>query len=243
VRRISRAKLTPKTATALTGLAAKVKAAPDPSGEAKRLWRSKPPVIVVDLRRVLEAMASGRARCMYCEDSLGTDIEHFYPKAKYPRKAFSWTNYLLACSHCNSNDKRDQFPFHARRPALIDPTADDPAKHLVFLPSTGEFRALGPKGTKSIDVFGLNDAAPPRKLPEARRGTFLKLQLLLEDYDRCIASGDAQGAQLARQTARDEPFTAVLDWLVALAASPAAGSVLRRKVPGIVRRHGVAGWV
>ena len=150
---------------------------------------------------------------------------------------------MLACSHCNSNCKRSQFPFHARRPALIDPTADDPARHLVFLPSTGEFRALGPKGTASIAVFGLNDAAPPRKLPEARKSTFIKLLLLLREYDRLVTSGDAAGAAFVRRTVLDEPFSAVLDWLFVIAASPAAGTVLGSSVPAIVKRHGVASWV
>lgn len=30
--------------------------------------------------RVLKSMAGNRERCMYCLDSHGTDIEHFWPK-------------------------------------------------------------------------------------------------------------------------------------------------------------------
>ncbi|NOY25886.1 MAG: HNH endonuclease, partial [Oligoflexia bacterium] len=103
-------------------------------------------------------MASGRARCMYCEDSLGTDIDHFRPKADFPQRAFAWPNYLLACSHCNSNLKRNAFPIDGNGdPLLLDPSADNPAEHLLFSPSTGEFVSVGAKGQESIRVFGLND--------------------------------------------------------------------------------------
>lgn len=43
----------------------------------------------------LERMAGDRARCMYCLDSHGTDIEHFWPKTPYPARMFEWPNLLL----------------------------------------------------------------------------------------------------------------------------------------------------
>lgn len=58
----------------------------------------------------LTGMAPGHQRCMYCGDSQGTDIDHFEPKSQAPLRTFDWTNYLLACSYCNSNQKRDLFP-------------------------------------------------------------------------------------------------------------------------------------
>jgi uncharacterized protein (TIGR02646 family) len=246
VRRVARRPLDQTTLATLAGLTREVRAATDYAAKAQQLWegdRKAKKHALRAVRKALEAMASGRSRCMYCEDSLGTDIEHFYPKARYPLKAFSWPNHLLACSHCNSNLKRDQFPFYRRRPALIDPSVDEPAKHLAFLPSTGEFHAIDHKGGKSIEVFGLNDAAPPRKLPEARKGAFLKLQLLLEEYENCLVQGDASGADLAKNTVINEPFSAVLGWLVTIAAGPAASLVLRPHVPAIVARHDVAQWL
>ena len=34
----------------------------------------------------LKGMMGARERCMYCLDSHGTDIEHFWPKTPYPEK-------------------------------------------------------------------------------------------------------------------------------------------------------------
>jgi uncharacterized protein (TIGR02646 family) len=110
-----------------------------------------------DVRELLERMAHGVHRCMYCEDSLGTDIDHHQPIAEAPLRAFDWLNHLLACSHCNSNYKRDAYPSDADGACLlIDPSAEDPAAHLTLLLASGEYQARGPKGEETIQVFGLN---------------------------------------------------------------------------------------
>lgn len=50
---------------------------------------------------ILVDMAGNRERCMFCNDSRGTDIEHFWPKQRFPKKSFAWENMLLACAGCN----------------------------------------------------------------------------------------------------------------------------------------------
>jgi len=54
------------------------------------------------VKAVLMAMCHGLQRCCYCEDSLGDEIEHIFPKALFPEKTFVWENYLFACGGCNS---------------------------------------------------------------------------------------------------------------------------------------------
>lgn len=179
---------------------------------------------------------------MYCEDSLGTDIDHFYPKKRYPHRAFRWDNYLLACSHCNSNLKRERFPFINRKPALLNPTADDPSEHLAFLPTSGEFVATGVKGQPSIDVFGLNDTEASRKLPQARSDTLLKLQILLEKYDNFVDEQDADRAALTRRAIQNEPFSAVLGWLLRVSRVRGAAQTLLPGIPALLRKHDVASW-
>ena len=246
MRRLTRPALDAATAAALAALQATVTSAADRRAKAVALWNSKSSAqhrATFDVVRAkLQEMAAGRTRCMYCEDSLGTDIEHFYPKAQHPERAFTWTNYLLACSHCNSNLKRELFPLLNGQPALIDPSSDDPAQHLSFLPSTGALVAIGPKGQPSIDVFALNDPKAPRKLPSARKGAFLKLQLLIEEYDRALTAQEHDAAELAKQTVREEPFPGVLSWLLALASNPAAQSLLRPTIPALLHKHAVETW-
>ncbi len=238
MRKISRLPLDPDSEATLAKLSEQVRKAKDAKVEASRLWDIKNKPAFGRIRKALEVMAAGRARCMYCEDSLGTDIEHFYPKTNYPERAFRWDNYLLACSHCNSNLKRDQFPLAKRRPLLINPTAEDPSEQLAFLPTTGELKPIGPKGQPSIDVFGLNDAASPRKLPQARREALLKLQLLIEEYDARITAR----SKLAKQTIQDEPFPAVLAYLLALARVPGVKRALRPGITALLRKHKITDW-
>ncbi|HEX6900856.1 MAG TPA: HNH endonuclease [Thermoanaerobaculia bacterium] len=170
-------------------------------------------------------MASGIERCMYCEDSAGTDIEHFWPKAVYPDRAFEWLNYLIACSRCNSNFKRDQFPLDpAGAPLLLNPTEDDPLEHLSFSPSTGRLESRSPKGEPSIEVFGLNRTT----LTRGRADAWTALRHLLIRYAALRAQGDAEEARRIETTVRQHPFAGVLAALIRMARGPDAELLIGR---------------
>ena len=85
---------------------------------------------------VLNKMAGNRHRCMYCVDSHGTDIDHFWPRKRYPERMFRWPNLFLCCTECG-RFKGDDFPLENGSPLLVDPTADDPWQFLDFDPATG----------------------------------------------------------------------------------------------------------
>ena len=53
------------------------------------------------VRESLTRMCSGAQRCVYCEDSVGDEVEHIEPKDLYPCLVFLWTNYVYACGRCN----------------------------------------------------------------------------------------------------------------------------------------------
>lgn len=90
-----------------------------------------------ELRDLLASFLGHRRRCCFCSDSMGADIEHFWPKEKYPAKAFEYVNLLLACSVCNRK-KTDTFPVDPySNPQLINPATDDPWDHVFFTPLTG----------------------------------------------------------------------------------------------------------
>lgn len=88
----------------------------------------------------LQMMTGVRERCMYCGDSHGTDIDHFWPKSKFPQKMFWWPNMLLCCAECG-RIKGDRFAHKDDVPLLIDPTTDDPWAALDYDPSTGNIVA------------------------------------------------------------------------------------------------------
>jgi uncharacterized protein (TIGR02646 family) len=156
-------------------------------------WKNRSSGRFAEIRTVLRDMCSGHERCMYCEDSAATDIDHFCPRAVDPLLAFVWTNYLLACSTCNSNFKRAEYPVGADgSPLLIDPTTEDPMLHLDLSPSTGRYvpQSDSAKGSESIRVFGLN-----RELLEAaRRDAWVLLQAIVVAYGDAMERDDQQQA-------------------------------------------------
>ena len=48
------------------------------------------------VRECLAQMCAGAQRCVYCEDSLGDEIEHIKPKDLYPEEVFRWPNFVFA---------------------------------------------------------------------------------------------------------------------------------------------------
>lgn len=213
----------------------------DPKQAAAQRWDTKPKPLFEIVRATLKEMASGRVRCMYCEDNRGTDIEHFWPKADYPERAFTWANYLLACSHCNSNLKREQFPLDEHgAPLLIDPSVDEPTDHLQLSLKTGLFAYRTAKGKTSIEVFDLNSAGRgDGSLPVGRQDTYRKLRLLLQDLDR--HAGGAEAAEV-RGTIQREPFSSVLVWMLRVAATPDGRLLLGDAIVDILERHQVDRW-
>ena len=109
-------------------------------------------------------MMGPRQRCMYCVDSHGSDVEHFWPKGRYPERAFLWPNMLLCCTECG-RFKGDRFPLSdAGLPMLVDPSGENPWDHLDFDPDTGNLTARfdlvsgapSPKGESTVQILRLD---------------------------------------------------------------------------------------
>ncbi len=101
------------------------------------------------VRDSLTRMCSGAQRCVYCEDSVGDEVEHIQPKDLYPCLVFVWTNYVYACGRCNGG-KSNKFavisedrlvdvtrprggpvaPPEPGAPAFLNPRAEDPLRFL-----------------------------------------------------------------------------------------------------------------
>jgi hypothetical protein len=218
--RIVRIPLDDKLAGQLARRTAQLKNA-DTAG-ARRAWQSAR-AEKAGLRGHLNEMAPGVQRCMYCADSLGTDIDHFEPIRESPAGTFVWPNHLLACSFCNSNQKRDRFPRDAAGLALlVDPTRDDPVDHLRLILRTGEYRPLTPRGAATIDVFGLNR----RDLTRGRSGAFeMAKAALCRAHELLRAARDAEAA-LCVLALREQPHASVLNEMLRSAGLPGAVDVL-----------------
>lgn len=267
MRKLTRPELSVATIDVLVGLYNKVdsaaqsvidkgadytKALEAAAAKAEALWDAKKSS---DLRKTafdeiqekLNDMSSGHGRCMYCEDSSGTDIEHFWPKASFPWFAFVWENYLWACSYCNSNSKRELFPLSSDGEILlINPVYEDPKQYLEFIPTSGMFVPINDhiKGITSIDTFDLNGKNKLRSnLPKGRSQTFRVLQTLIIDYNNFMMKGNYAEARLKKEDIQSYPFSYVLDWLLRIAQDPDRAIVLRPGVADAIRQHNMASWL
>jgi uncharacterized protein (TIGR02646 family) len=241
MRRIQRLPLSSGTEAFLRKRSESVAAAADARKEAKRLWGSQKNKAFREIREVLRRMAPGVERCMYCEDSHGTAIEHFWPQAGYPDRAFDWLNYLIACSGCNSNHKRDQFPLDAAgQPLLVNPVEDDPMDHLSFSPSTGLYQSSSRKGDPSIQVFGLNRVI----LTRGRRNAWGGLEQLLVRYTQCQEMAKVEKAEEIETIVREHPFAGVLAALLRIAQGPNADSLVSPECLQAIQTHPeILSWI
>lgn len=183
------------------------------------------------LRALLAPMAPGIQRCMYCGDNLGTDIDHFDPIRRSPAKTFEWANHLLACSYCNSNQKRGEYPCDGSGdPLLLDPTLDNPLKHLKLRLNEGKYEALTPKGAETIRVFGLNRSDLIRGRENAfraRTGILMYVEILLKQ-------GRELEAQEQMRVLVEEPHASVFYTMIKICATPEASLILGGEVAAVL---------
>lgn len=145
-----------------------------------------------ELRESLVQLFAGK--CAFCETPIGGDGHvlhlrplHFVEGAPnddyYLWLAFEWRNIFYACIEC-LKAKGSQFPLDGDRAdylatfdeveeqesrLLIDPTVEDPGRHLRFL-TTGQCYPLSREGAATIELFNLNrDRLVSRRLELMRR--------------------------------------------------------------------------
>ncbi|MFF5260487.1 HNH endonuclease [Actinomadura viridis] len=191
-------------------------------GRARKAWKAAD----ADrgrVRELLAAMAPGIERCMYCGDSLGTSIDHFEPLKEAPLRAFDWLNHLLACSLCNSNEKRDRFPRAADgTPLLIDPSQDDPYEHIRLVLATGHYRWRTDRGASTVEVFGLNRP----DLVLGRQAAVYRTEAMVQARSTALGIGNDGKAARLLWSLFQHPFVDVLYAMVRTAEAPGVAAVL-----------------
>ena len=170
--------------------------------------------------QILASMSDRRERCMFCSDSRSTDIEHFWPKVRYPQRVFQWHNLLWICAGCN-RQKGDRFPLDRQlHPLLIDPTAEDPWDFLYFDGCTGNITARydsssrlpHPKGVHTVDpaVLPLNIEAVTEGRLRTRRNLVRAVRSFLTQSAN-TADPDALQAELL-EAVRDNDDYGLAHW-------------------------------
>jgi uncharacterized protein (TIGR02646 family) len=158
------------------------------------------------------------------------------PHPGYYWLAYDWDNLLPSCADCNrfrwydkemSGGKADRFPVkgpHAydpdglskEKPLLIDPSKEDPTRHLrIEFDSVTEsiiYRAKTDEGETTIETFGLNKR---EQLVKQRTRAFADAQEAFRAYAN-IAGEDNNKPELERRRKRinemllgDDQYTAV----------------------------------
>ena len=108
------------------------------------------------VRESLTRMCSGAQRCVYCEDSVGDEVEHIEPKDLYPCLVFVWTNYVYACGRCNGG-KSNKFAV-IQEDRLVDVTRPQGASVVPPAPGTPARTPafLNPRVENPLDFLDLD---------------------------------------------------------------------------------------
>ena len=168
------------------------------------------------IKEKLTEMCSGARRCVYCEDSVGDEVEHIRPKDFFPESCFVWENYVYACGNCNGpkNNKfaifrtdTDEF-YDVRlnlgaappkgKDAMINPRNENAMNYCMLdLRDTFKFVIIKTSGTKEHqkadytfnEVLRLNEREFLRK---ARRLAYGNYKARLDSYTKQKTAGVSQ---------------------------------------------------
>ncbi|MCC6124037.1 MAG: HNH endonuclease [Pirellulales bacterium] len=199
MRKIIRIELTIKTSRYLGRKQNEVNLGRDP----RTTWNTSYRTLAINkVTAALRQMAGKRERCMYCEDSHGTQVDHFWPMVPYGNKTFLWENLIWVCSGCNQK-KGNRFDLDEQgNPLLIDPTSEEPWDVLFYDPETGFITARydletgleNPKGahTTKADVLPLNIDV----VTDGRKRTQRNLRKAVHRFlDRIVQHNNLEKAQ------------------------------------------------
>lgn len=109
-----------------------------------------------------ELIRESENKCGYCGSKLGiTDqgnIDHYYPKSKFPELEFEKSNLVLACNYCNRM-KSDRIPVDENNKKIIlHPQQDDFSLH-ISEDANGSLIGITDLGTSTINTLQLNRKA------------------------------------------------------------------------------------
>jgi hypothetical protein len=122
------------------------------SAKAKELFpkkNTKANAVFKEVKRCLTAMCNSTRRCVYCEDSLGDEVEHIYPKDLFPGKCFQWENYVYACGPCNGPKNNKFAIFRADNGEFLE--VNPPRGTAASEPLPGQSALINPREENPLD--------------------------------------------------------------------------------------------
>lgn len=218
--------------------------------EARRLWKQAHGTLAMKAAvGALLQMNSKLPWCMYCEAETATTlkkgqrlaiVDHWEPIKEAPQRAFDWDNHFLACQRCNGFFKHSAFPRDAAGNSLLIHLVNDVVDdHLEYEPSNGKFVAKvgSNKGNTTLDFFQLRD------FDGSRYSVWTAVIEHIREYDRAIATGDQNRADMVRMYVSESRHRSVVHRLVTIAGGPHGGALTAPDIPALVVTHGVASWL
>ena len=163
-------------------------------------------------REVIEVLRrTFHDKCAYCEQVAAKDIEHFYPKSRFPTKAYTYANFLWACKNCNT-EKMAVFPLDpAGKAILLNPTIDEPLDYIRWDELSGKIiphpdPIRGHRAVQTIDLLKLDQYS----LFEERR---IKLNRVLYLLSRVIEVEPVRAETMERlreELAPERPWLGII---------------------------------
>lgn len=158
-----------------------------------------------DNKKALRNASHGK--CMYCESKVShvdfAHVEHIRPKAadKFPQLEFVWDNLGYSCAICN-NEKSSKYDSQA---PYIDPYADNPEDHLLFLGWYLFTKNGSERGEITLRDIGLNRV----ELIERRKERIESLALAINACQRTTNASlkNAALASLIAESAEDKEYS------------------------------------
>lgn len=131
---------------------------------------------------IVDALLSAtHNKCAFSEMRLNEEgkymqVEHFYPKSKYPDDVVEWTNLLPICNVCNSK----KWNWDTRQKPLVNPMDDEPKDY--FFIRNGRINARNKSDRKATDTIEQYDLNNPEQLRSVRCDIEKKIREDLADY-------------------------------------------------------------
>jgi hypothetical protein len=193
-----------------------------------------------EVKKCLSEMCNSTRRCVYCECSLGDEVEHIYPKDLFPGKCFDWNNYVYACGPCNGpkNNKFALFrdsdgKFVEVNSTRGNPSSEPPKGEAVLINS----RAENPLDFAILDLSGTFKFYPLPNLDEKGK------KRVAYTYNEVLRLNDSEREPIrqARENAF-ENYSARLFKYVAKKKSNASQAVLNKIIDGIKKEAHPTVW-